>query len=404
MPGPTSVKCPHCDAHLKLNDQSKLGKQMTCPKCKKPFKAEALDDDESEFGALAKSSRAEEDEEESPPPRRPAAAHRSGGAKKKPQGRPTASKLPLILSGVVVAGIFVGGGVAISHFLGREKEPAAVEAPAVAEVAPAATPIAAAVPAAPAPAVPAVPVQKKFDFSWLPPQSEAVIYVRPAELLKSAFAQWLIDAVDGRKQWDEAQGKLQQDFGITLGDVDSLAIGIKSTSDLTAEAAKLAPGGMPNPMQAMGALSKLREQEMSGVIRLTKSVDLPSLRKFKEEVEPISYNSVTYYREKSLDGVKPGSQCLYILSPTVVIVCGREDIMKSLLDRQGKSEPRAELEFIDPEQHLAFAFVPKRDAAAPPAADSIGRDPLAKFKNVESSLFGNQSDRRVDHHRLAIVP
>lgn len=109
MSGPVSVKCPHCDVSLKLKDESKLGKQMTCPKCKKPFKAEALDDDEAEFGALAKVSRADdgdEEEDELPPSRRPAAAPRSGSGKKKSSpSKSSGSNLPLILGG--------GGAVAL---------------------------------------------------------------------------------------------------------------------------------------------------------------------------------------------------------------------------------------------------------------------------------------------------
>lgn len=376
MPGPTSVKCPHCDANLKLKDASKLGKQMTCPKCKTPFKAEAIDDDEAEFGALANSSR-DYEEDELPPPRRSTPAARSGAAKKKPQRRSSNSSfVPILLGGVVLVVMLGSVGAAIYFFMGRENP-----APVVADAVPAAD----AAPASP----PAAPSRKNLDLSWLPPQSDMIVYLRPADLLKSAFAQWVIEAADGRKQVDEGQEKMKQEFGITFADVESITIGIKSNDKLTAEAAGLAAGGMPNPMQAMNGLSKLGEQEISGVIRLTKGVDLKNHAKFKEQMESVPYSSDgVYYRDKPKDG-KASEQCVFIPSPTMIVMSGREDVMKALCERQGKAEPRAEMDFIDPGQHLSLTFVPKRDAGGTqPASDPAADDPLAQFKKLQAACFG----------------
>src|SRR5579864_4206200 len=112
MPAPVVVACPHCKTSLKLKDRNKLGQRITCPKCKKAFKAELTPDDEDEFGELARSNR-DIEEEELPPPRRPAPVQRAGAAKGKPgsqrtRGASSGSKVPLIIGGSVALLALVG--------------------------------------------------------------------------------------------------------------------------------------------------------------------------------------------------------------------------------------------------------------------------------------------------------
>src|SRR5262245_5831325 len=371
MPGPASVVCPHCSAGLKLKDRSKLGQKITCPKCKKPFRAEEKVEDDDEFAGLIAQDREDEDDDELPPPRRPAPASRPA-AKGRNRGKSSGSKLPLVIGGAVALVVFVAVGLTIQHFLKGAGQQASVAA---------ASPDSGQAGAA-VPAQPAAPAVKTIDFEWLPPQAEAVVYIRLGDFLKSPFAQWVVEAAGNRESFSKSQETFRQQFGIGLDEIDSITIGIKSLGEVAAGAAELAPGGIPNPMQAISGLSKLREKEIVGVGRLSKPVDLPKNPQFQAQTEPISYNGQTYYRDKAQPG-QESSSFTYFPSPTVVVISGREDVLKGLIDRQGKSEPRAELQIIDPAQHFAFAFLVKPELA--PAAD--GGDSLATFKKVKSGCF-----------------
>jgi hypothetical protein len=377
MPGPASIVCPHCRAGLKLKDRSKLGQKITCPKCKKPFRAQEKveDQDEDEFAGLIAQDREDEDEEESPPPR-PAPTSRPTRGKKR--GKSSGSKLPLVIGGAVALVVFVAVGLTIQHFLkgaGQQANVASGASPDVAGQAGAAVP-----------AQPAAPAVKTIDFEWLPPQAEAVVYLRPGDFIKSPFAQWVVEAAGNRESFQQSQETLRQQFGIGLDEIDSITIGIKSLGELAAGAADLAPGGIPNPMQAVSGLSKLREKEIVGVGRLSKPVDLPKNPQFQAQTEPVTYNGHTYYRDKAQPG-QASSSFTYFPSPTVVVISGREDALKGLIDRQGKSDPRAELQIIDPDQHLAFAFLVKPELAPAAGTAPDGADSLATFKKVKSGCF-----------------
>lgn len=280
-------------------------------------------------------------------------------------------KLPLLLGAVL---LLAGGGLAIFHFGGGEKPAAPV----------------AVVDAHPAPAeskAPKATAPKKVDLSWLPPRADGILHIRPADLLKTEFAQWVIDAANGRKAFDDAQEFLRKEIGVALAEVESITLGFNANEETNAGGANLALKGMPDPMQAFGDLSKLRNQEFSVFIRLTKPIDLASITKLGEETELVSYNDAKYYRQKANDG-KPGEECLYSPAPNVVVICGRENLLKSLIDGQGKSAPRAELDFIDPEQHFSAAFAPQAfSTAGPPANEASEDDPLAKFKPVQGLLL-----------------
>jgi len=382
MPAPASVTCPHCDSHLKLKDRSKLGQRITCPKCKKPFKAEAPPpDDEDEFGELAAQNRQFDEEDDLPPPRRPAPAQRSGVKKGKAKARSSGSKAPLIIGGVVTLVVFVGIGLGVMYFLGREKTPEVD--PVVAAGAPA------------APAEPAAVAQKKVDFSWLPPQSEAVVYVRPGDLVKSPFVQWIIDAAGGREKWNEGLEKVRTEIGLTIEDIESITVGVKGLDRLAPDAGDFG-GGMLDPtalaLQAPAKLEKLREAEISGVIRMTRPVDLTKIPNFQQEVETIAYNGATYYRDRPKTGTESTSFA-YLPSPTLVVIAGREDVLKAAIDRQGKADPKTELEYIDPDQHLAIAFAVKPGLVAqstgtgPAVTGPDGADPFAAFKKALSGCF-----------------
>ncbi|MDB5385557.1 MAG: hypothetical protein JWM11_1203, partial [Planctomycetaceae bacterium] len=383
MTEPATIICPHCDSSLKLKDRGKLGQKITCPKCKKPFKAEERIDAEEEFGSLDEMDSEAADEEESGSARRNA-GRQSGGDKKKGKGKgksrrkSSGNNLPLIIGGAVAVALLIGVGLFLIFRRGGDVPANPVAGP---------VPDAVAAPVA-APVVPVVPARKSIDFSWLPPQSDVVVYVRPSDLLKAPFVQWAIDTTGSRDQLNQSQEQLRKEMGAGLDDLESITIGIKSLGDLTAGAAGIASGGMPDPFQVFDGLSKLSEKEIVGVARFSKPVDLTKNPQFQQITEAVTHQSVTYYRDKSLNGKTPSS-FTYFPTPTLAVISGREDVLKALIDRQGKAEPRPELDIIDPSLHLVIATLVK-----PEFADNLPDGPLGSsnprvtYKKVQSGYVG----------------
>ena len=377
MPEPVSIICPHCDSKLKLKDRDKLGQKIACPKCKKHFKATEKVDDEEEFAALDDMDE-EFEEEESPRRSKSKSTGKSTGSAKgkrkgKSRGKSSGQNLPLIIGGVALL-LVVGIGLTIWSFMGPGDQPVApvAAAPVPAVVAP---PVAAVAPA---------PAMKSIDFSWLPSQSEAVVYFRPSEILKSPFSQWLIDATGGRDQLNQGMEQMRQELGITADDIESITIGSKNIRDLAAGATGIDPGQMPDPIQVAMGLSELGKTELVGIARLSKPVDLTKSPQFQQLTEAVVYHSVSYYRDKSING-QPSSSFTYFPAPNQIVICGREDVMQGLIDRQGKAEPRAELDFIDPRQHFAVAFMMKPEFTdGLPDAPLGSTQPKAAFKKVPS--------------------
>src|SRR5438477_9807081 len=40
-------QCPHCEARIPIKDESQIGEEINCPKCKQPFVVEDPDDAQS---------------------------------------------------------------------------------------------------------------------------------------------------------------------------------------------------------------------------------------------------------------------------------------------------------------------------------------------------------------------
>ncbi|MCA9045649.1 MAG: hypothetical protein KDA69_15080, partial [Planctomycetaceae bacterium] len=116
-----TVECSHCQTQLKLKDDSKVGKTAPCPKCKKKFVIQPIDEmaeddfgDDDEFGG-------DDDFDDMPAPRKSSKAKgkaSGGSSKKKGKGKGKGkgkkssggSMMPLLLGGgVLVLLLGVGG-------------------------------------------------------------------------------------------------------------------------------------------------------------------------------------------------------------------------------------------------------------------------------------------------------
>jgi len=97
-----TVNCSNCKASLKMKDESKVGKKVLCPKCKKPFVVQSAAADDDDWGDL------ESDAAALPPRRGQAGAKSKAGGKK---GAAKGKKGKKKSGGGVPIGLLIGGGV-----------------------------------------------------------------------------------------------------------------------------------------------------------------------------------------------------------------------------------------------------------------------------------------------------
>jgi predicted Zn finger-like uncharacterized protein len=333
------VQCPECQASLKLKDSSKLGKKIACPKCKHVFVAKSSAEDDDFLSDLPPDddSGADEDDEELPRSRRGSSAKSAKTSKQAPaKGKKKAKQSDgpnvALLAGVGVLVLLVLGGVGLwaSGLLGGK----ANDAPVVANQAP---PMPQPAAAPPAPAANA----HRLDLTWLPPDAELFVRLRPAKLLSSAIAADLGGAESPQL------AEFQKATGLSPNDVESFTLAVPKVSETLGK-------GM---FQAMS-----EKPDMAiGVVRLTKPLDLATVKIMDQAPTAATHNSKTYQTFPPMPGDKEAFG-LYSAAPTVVVI-GNETALKQAIDRGESAAPRPELDFIDADQDLVVAILPK-DAKA----------------------------------------
>ncbi len=225
------VECTHCAAVLNLKDESKVGKRIKCPKCQQPFtitvssEDEFSGEDEEEFVDL-------QAEEPAPQPARSgkgkAGAKGTSGTKSKGKGKGKSKKkpesggmlVPLLIGGGVLAVLLIGGLV---FFLTRGGDaPAVAEKAAAADVpreaqvrekkeAPVKEPVT--VEAAPS---------NSINTQYLLKETQFVIHLKPAILLKSPILQRVLKTDFGKN----ALASFVDQYGFGLEAVEELTIGV----------------------------------------------------------------------------------------------------------------------------------------------------------------------------------
>ena len=325
------VQCPECQASLKLKDSSKLGKKIACPKCKHAFVAKSSAEEDDFLSDLPPDDDdgGDEEEEEAPRSRRGSSSKSSKKAPARGKKKAKAAEGPnvALLAGVGVLALLVLGGVGLwaSGLLGGKRNDAPIAANQ-----PAAQPM-------PQPAAPPPPANAhRLDLAWLPPDAEMVVRLKPAKLLNAALVKDL--GVGDSPQLAE----FQKATGLTLNDVESFTLAIPKVSEMLGKG-----------MQAMSEKPDLA----IGVVRLTKPLDLATVKIMDQTPTSVTHGSRAYQKFAPLPGDKEAFG-LYSAAPTVVVI-GNETALKQAIDRGETVTPRPELDFIDADQDLVFAILPK---------------------------------------------
>ncbi|HUG90222.1 MAG TPA: hypothetical protein VML55_05285 [Planctomycetaceae bacterium] len=324
MPSPLTVRCPSCDASLKLKSRQAVGKRVPCPKCKRPFVVEEPGDEYDDFSALDEFDSYEdasdedelEDEYEQPAarraPSRPSSRGRSGGSRRggrsaKSAGTGKASrrqpnKLPFIIGGAVLGVcVLVGLAFVVAGLLRKGT----------------------------------VEVQ---EFSYLPPESEAVAMVRVADLMNSPWKDQLIDP-----QQQQQANFIKAQSGVDMLQLESISLAAGGLDLNTLVDA--AQAGMP----PIGALMD-PNLKLAMILRSKTAIPLEQIR---QSSRVLRYKGETYYMDQQ------GAPVAMYLPNANTMVIGREVDIKRAIDQGPTPASLEQFAFADLKQHVGAAFAPR---------------------------------------------
>ncbi|MGQ0635009.1 MAG: MJ0042-type zinc finger domain-containing protein [Planctomycetaceae bacterium] len=403
MPSPLTIRCPECKAKLKVQDASKLGQRVACPRCKHSFIAQSAGGPSTDSieipveiapsenlphgGVLRRGNYSSTEIQASPPSAPPLFARLGDNAILYIGG----GLLALLLLTYLL--IFTTGGPA-----DPPRHPSLAGGPAVDRAPAPSTSLASASPTAPAnpsgsprlpdPATTVGPrndAARPLDLAYLPPQAELVAVWRPTEmsrgeLFSPLLATPMIQSL--RADWEDL-------VGLPAAALETVTLGIAGSSSLFADAS-----ATPN------LIAGLLKSDAILVARLRPDLDAQTLRLESRGHSAAQHRGKTYYRGPALAG--GGGRLGIAVSGRSLVLLGPEFALRAALERGDKPLPRPELTFVDAQAPLVVALVPQRKAwlgrllALGLLGDATGGLPPAveqKIRGASLALFPDGPER-----------
>ena len=209
-------QCPHCDARVPIKDESLIGEEINCPKCKKPF---VVEDPEDAQSTEAENKRRPKKEKE---------AKQRGDEEEQPSSSKDKKKSKMVLGLALAGAAVVLLGVAAFFMFGGSSEnkssaagagsgPKASGASAgQAQKAVEPPKLLAATPGQ-GPAVGSV--LQPNPSNLLPNETEVVVSVQMKEMVANRFGQTLFDSGGGSQAHS-----FRADYGIAVHEIDRLLV------------------------------------------------------------------------------------------------------------------------------------------------------------------------------------
>lgn len=206
-----------------------------------------------------------------------------------------------------------------------------------------------------------------IDMSYLPEQSELLVYMRPADMLASGFMKPLADT----PQFQAAIQQMTAQVGFAPADIESVTVGIANlVATIIPVMTQAASGAAPDPaainQQLMGGSNTL------SVLRLTKDIDISALAQAAGGMA-VEHEGKTFYMLPA----QPNQPAMGIHGIDArTVISGSEPALKSAITNGPGETARPGFEFVK-SAHLVQAFsspllagmsagIPDPGAQAPP--------------------------------------
>ncbi len=199
------------------------------------------------------------------------------------------------------------------------------------------------------PLSPATASTRAVDFSWLAPNSELIVFSRPASLLGTPF----MAPVRELPWFDGAMAQLSGQTGISPLDIESITFGMGDVMMQFAAGALQAGGADGRPDPGRIAAQFANNQSAISVVRTTQEMDLAAVIRTVGGQEQ-SYGSRTWYLIPSQAPGAPDTAVCAIDGRTVL--AGTEASLKAALDRGPGSPTNPQFRFLSSDRQFVLAF------------------------------------------------
>ena len=186
------------------------------------------------------------------------------------------------------------------------------------------------------------------DVSWLSPQSELVVYVRPGDFVNSGFMQPIMST-------PQAQGAISQmtaNGGLRPQDIQSVTVGLGNVMAVAMQAGMAAQAGGGNVDGQALAQQLMEGGNGIAVVRLNTAFDFAPLANAAGG-ETIEYGGQTFFKMPA-EGGGPVIGVYPVDSTT--LVAGTEASLQSAIDRGPGSASNPAFGFVSGKSHVAIAF------------------------------------------------
>lgn len=186
------------------------------------------------------------------------------------------------------------------------------------------------------------------DFTWLSPQSELLVYARPADLMNSGFMQPLMTLPPVQQALNQATGAV----GFGPAQIESVTVGMSNVMAVAMQAGMQAQasGGPPDGQKI--ARDLMTSADAVAVIRSNVDVDFAPIVAASQG-EAVEYGGTTYYRMPPEGDAPPGG--MHVVDSRTVLF-GSETSIKSALDRGPGSAAHPLFGFVPGNSHVSIAF------------------------------------------------
>lgn len=334
-----SIKCPACGTTLKSANPRAVDRQIACPNCSHLFVVES-----AHAASLAGPGDAPadilEEFEQSPPAVSAApaglgpigrAAHAAHAARaERPPGPagPKWVKPAFIVVGGAIAALVIAGiaWVGVTMFATSDKHEA---------------------------------------FAWLPPDAELIAVLRVSELCDSPFLKEFVDdpEFERRLSRDEWWRKTGLD---SIRDVESVTFGLTGVAEL----------------KSVGPAGPVGRVDGVGVIRTNRRLDIDRIA---ADMQPAEHRSQRYYLDRPR-GTRRGEPLAVFFPDAQTCVLGPEASIQAAIVRGPRSAERDDLDFVDFDQHVVLAWVPKNGKLVPDQARGMAATSPAMLKELVTTL------------------
>lgn len=200
-----------------------------------------------------------------------------------------------------------------------------------------------------------------LDLAWFPVETEFLVVVRVADILRAPLLRSLIQTPDV----EAGLAQVQQMSGVDPRMIESVMTGASGLTEIIG----IAANGPPDPT----ALAALATGRSLTVITLKQPIDRDQLAQVIPGAQSVTRGSAEYLMIPPMAPDAPTGAVFFANDTTVV--AGDEAAVQAAIDRGPSSTPLAAFTFLDPQADLTIAFVPQDPDAllsqAPPAAGGM---------------------------------